>query len=151
MNRFLVALLAIFCLCPGPWTQAADDEPCAHLRVLEDKWEKALFTHDSSVAREVLADDFLGISSQGKKLTKEESMKNVTDDTSKYSVAGVNDFNCKLMADNLAITTGIWHEIGTDDANKPFENRFRFMDVWQKRQEDWLCIASDVSLLPKNP
>ena len=51
---------------------AKKSTPEATIREIEDKWEASIMPHDPSVAQAYLADDFRGVSSKGKVMSKSE-------------------------------------------------------------------------------
>src|SRR5204863_8591206 len=59
--------------------------PEATIREIEDKWEASVTNHDSSVAQAYLADDFRGVSSKGKVMSKSNLLSEIKKDTDTYT------------------------------------------------------------------
>src|SRR6266404_6538473 len=55
---------------PAADMPAKKSTPEATIRDIEDKWEGSVMRHDSSVPQAYLADDFRGVSSKGKVMSK---------------------------------------------------------------------------------
>jgi ketosteroid isomerase-like protein len=49
---------------------------------------------------------------------------------------------------DTVVVTGATHEKGAAKG-KPYEHHGRFTDTWMKHDSQWLCIASQLSLIPK--
>src|SRR5947207_882207 len=59
--------------------------PEATIREVEDKWEASVMKHDPSVAQAYLADDFRGVSSKGKVMSKSNLLSEIKKDTDTYT------------------------------------------------------------------
>src|ERR1700730_10927156 len=49
---------------------------------------------------------------------------------------------------DTVVVTGATHEKGAAKG-KPYEHHGRFTDTWIKHDTQWLCVASQLSLIPK--
>src|SRR3977135_3368331 len=59
--------------------------PEATIRDIEDKWEASVMKHDPSVPQAYLADDFRGVSSKGKVMSKSDLLSELKKDTDVYA------------------------------------------------------------------
>ena len=50
---------------------------------------------------------------------------------------------------DTVVVIGATHEKGTAKG-KPYEHYGRFTDTWIKHEAKWLCVASQLALIPKS-
>jgi ketosteroid isomerase-like protein len=121
--------------------------PEATIRDIEDKWEASVATHDASVAQAYLADDFRGISSKGKVMSKSNLLSEFKKDTDTYTSAKNSKLDVRVFGGQFAIATGISTEVGKSKDGKDFKRSFRWTDAWVLRKDKWLCVASQAMLV----
>ena len=114
----------------------------ATIREIEDKWEASIMRHDPSVAQAYLADDFRGISSAGKVMTKAKIVSEIKKDTDVYSSAKNSKVDVRVFGGQFAVATGISTEVGKSKDGKDFKRSFRWTDAWVLRNDRWQCVAS---------
>ena len=121
--------------------------PEATIREIEDKWEAAVANHDTSVAQTYLADDFRGVSSKGKVMTKANLLAEIKKDTDVYSSTRNGKVDVRVFGGQFAVATGTSTEAGKDKAGQAFKRTFRWTDVWVLRKDQWQCVASQAMLV----
>jgi len=119
----------------------------ATIRDIEEKWEASVKNHDSSVAEAFLADDFRGVSSKGKILTKKNLLAELKKDTDNYSSTKSGKVDVRVFSGQFAVATGISTEEGKSKEGQQFKRSFRWTDVWVLRNDKWLCVASQSILV----
>lgn len=119
----------------------------ATIRDIEDKWEASIMRHDPSVAQAYLADDFRGISSQGKIMTKAKLVAEIKKDTDAYSSAKNGKVDVRVFGGQFAVATGVSTEVGKSKDGKDFKRSFRWTDAWVLRNGQWQCVASQAMLV----
>jgi ketosteroid isomerase-like protein len=129
-------------------TSAADKGSAeSNVKRLEQEWEGAVMKHDVSFLETRVADDYLGCSGRGKKLSKAAMIKEFKADTDKYSSAKNTGVSVHAFGDNVAVATGTAKEIGKDKDGKSFNRTFAWTDTWMLRGEKWQCIGSQTMLV----
>ena len=121
--------------------------PEATIRDIEDKWEASVMRHDSSVAQAYLADDFRGVSSKGKLMSKANLLSEIKKDTDVYSSTKNGKVDVRVFGGEFAVATGTSTEAGKDKAGQAFKRTFRWTDVWVLRKDKWQCVASQAMLV----
>lgn len=121
--------------------------PEATIRDIEDKWEASVKNHDPSVAQAYLADDFRGVSSKGKVMTKSNLLSEIKKDTDTYSSTKNGKIDVRVFGGQFAVATGTSTEAGKDKAGQNFKRTFRWTDVWVLRKDKWQCVASQAMLV----
>ena len=121
--------------------------PEATIREIEDKWEASVTNHDSSVAQAYLADDFRGVSSKGKVMSKANLLSEIKKDTDTYSSTKNGKVDVRVFGGQFAVATGTSTEAGKAKDGQAFKRSFRWTDVWVLRKDRWQCVASQAMLV----
>jgi ketosteroid isomerase-like protein len=119
----------------------------ATIKDIEDKWQASIMTHDPSVAQAYLADDFRGISSRGKTMSKANLIAEIKKDTDTYTLAENSKVDVRVFAGQFAVATGLSTEAGKSKDGKDFKRSFRWTDAWVLRNGKWQCVASQAMLV----
>ena len=121
--------------------------PEATIRDIEDKWEASVKNHDPSVAQAYLADDFRGVSSKGKMMTKANLLGEIKKDTDTYTSTKNGKVDVRVFGGQFAVATGTSTEEGKAKDGQAFKRTFRWTDVWMLRKDKWQCVASQAMLV----
>lgn len=132
---------------PAAVMPAKKSTPEATIRDIEDKWEASVMKHDSSVAQAYLADDFRGVSSKGKMMSKSNLLSEIKKDTDVYSSTKNGKVDVRVFGGQFAVATGTSTEVGKTNDGQAFKRTFRWTDVWVLRKDKWLCVASQAMLV----
>lgn len=119
----------------------------ATIRDIEDKWEASVMRHDPSVAQAYLADDFRGVSSRGKVMSKSNLLSEIKKDTDTYTSAKNGKVDVRVFGGQFAVATGVSTEAGKSKDGKDFKRSFRWTDAWVLRNGKWQCVASQAMLV----
>jgi ketosteroid isomerase-like protein len=129
-------------------TSAADKgSPESNVKRLEQEWEGAVMKHDVSFLETRVADDYIGCSGRGKKLSKAAMIKEFKSDTDKYSSTKNTGVSVRAFGDNVAVATGTAKEVGKDKDGKAFNRTFAWTDTWMLRNGKWQCIGGQTMLV----
>ncbi|PZR73935.1 MAG: hypothetical protein DLM73_09330 [Chthoniobacterales bacterium] len=120
----------------------------ATLKEIEDKWEASVMTHDVSVAEAYVANDFRGVSSKGKVMSKSNLLGEIKKDTDVYTSTKNSKLDVRVFDGKFAVVTGIATEVGKTKDGKAFKRNFRWTDAWVDRNGKWQCVASQAMLVP---
>jgi ketosteroid isomerase-like protein len=121
--------------------------PEATIRDIEDKWEASVMKHDPSVAQAYLADDFRGVSSKGKVMSKSNLLSEIKKDTDAYTSTKNGKVEVRVFGGQFAVALGISTEVGKSKDGQAFKRTFRWTDVWVLRKDKWQCVASQAMLV----
>jgi ketosteroid isomerase-like protein len=110
-----------------------------HLKNLEDRWTKASQMSDGKALEPILADDFIGIDSDGSMRSKSEAIERTS--KAKFQTSEISEVKVSQHGDS-AVVTGIWTGKGTGADGKPIDTRERWADTWVMREGKWVCVAS---------
>jgi ketosteroid isomerase-like protein len=110
------------------------------------EYDHAQLTNDGPALTRLLADDLVLISSSGRTESKAEFISDSTSPGFKIEPFTILEPVHKVMG-NTAILGGVVMLKGTADG-KPFAQRMRFSDFWQKRNGRWQVVYIQVTRLP---
>ena len=123
--------------------------PEATLKDIEDKWEASIMLHDPSVAQAYLGNDFRGVSSKGKVMSKSRLLAEIKKDTDTYTSTKNGKVDVRVFGGHFAVVTGTSTEVGKAKDGKAFKRSFRWTDSWVDRNGKWECVASQAMQLSK--
>jgi ketosteroid isomerase-like protein len=123
--------------------------PEATLRDIEDKWEASIMSHDPAVAQAYLGNDYRGVSSKGKVMSKSSLLAEIKKDTDTYTSTKNGNLDVRVYGGHFAVVMGTSTEVGKAKDGKSFKRSFRWTDAWVERDGKWQCVASQAMLVPK--
>ncbi|MFL6583027.1 MAG: nuclear transport factor 2 family protein [Chthoniobacterales bacterium] len=133
---------------------ASVDEPASGnvgdtIKRLEQEWESAISSHETSVIERVVADDFVGVSSTGRIGDKGTLIYEAKRDKNSYKTARAQQMRVHTFGPRVAVVLGLTRESGTTSAGRPFDHSYRFTDTWMERGGKWQCVAAHASVATK--
>jgi ketosteroid isomerase-like protein len=148
LTPLLAITLATFAV--APCARAQDNSAIeSNLKQMEDNWAKAIMEKDSSAVGNMVADDYAGITSEGKRQNKTQLLDELKNSKDTLS-ASVNDsMEVHVYGPDLATVVGISSEKGKDKDGKQFSRSFGWVDTWMQRNGKWECVGEAVTLIPK--
>jgi hypothetical protein len=96
----------------------------ATLKDIEDKWEASVMSHDPSVAQAYLGDDYRGVSSKGKVMSKSSLLAEIKKDTDTYTSAKNGNMDVRVYGGHFAVVMGTSTEVGKAKDGKAFKRTF---------------------------
>ncbi len=146
MPRPLILLLALAVLPFAPeLSRAQGDE--TKIIALENLWNQMQIGHDADAMGKMLDSDFVLTDYDGTVLTKGQFLASIRDKSIQVTVEVSENMKLFRHGDTV-IAIGSTREKGTEKG-KPFSHLGRFTDTWIKKDGQWLCIASQLSLIGK--
>jgi ketosteroid isomerase-like protein len=115
------------------------------LKALDKEWE-ASFNNPDVIAKS-LADDFVGTSPAGKRMTKKDLLREAKEDQSAPPKTIAHDLDVHFHGPDIAVVTGAAKQFNRNRAGQIVEHDFRFTDTWVEHDGKWQCIASQSTLL----
>ncbi len=139
------------CVSTGP-TQSAVSAGEAEkitevLTKLETQWTKASITKDTAFLKSIWADDLMFTDEFGKVNDKEAALADFEGNTDTFTSVRLPAFKVRVYGKNFAVSNGDHHEAGKDKDGKPFSRKFRFTNVWVRKNGKWKVVAGHESEL----
>ncbi len=143
----LVLLLSSLAL-PQNSSKPEGDE--TQIIAFENLWNQMQIAHDANAMEQMLMldPDFVLTDYDGSVLNKAQFLASIRDKSNQLTTEVSQDMKLHRHGDTV-IVIGATHEKGTLKG-KPYEHHGRFTDTWIKRDYRWLCVASQLALIPKS-
>jgi len=114
---------------------------------LTEQWSIVHTTKDWDFLKRIWADDFSYTGADGTVRDKEAELAYMEEDTETLTSASCVAFKAHVYGKNLVIGNGDHHEAGKDKDGKPFSRKFRFTNVWVRRNGKWQVVRGHASQL----
>ena len=108
------------------------------LQGMEQAWLDAEKNHDAAAFEKLVADDWIGMSPDGKRQTKAERAAEIKG--THIASATLGDMKVRVFGDT-AVVTGTDDEVSMTDGKRSNEH-YVWTDVFVKRNGKWLAVAS---------
>src|SRR4051812_3005563 len=120
MRRRILQLMCAVALVTAGHAQQShwakpDDQTAKYMIDMERKWAEGVCANNGVVA-ELLADDFQGTSTSGKRFNKADELRDEKEPRSAHGCA-LDDAKVRFFGENVAIVYGSEHAIGKDKAH----------------------------------
>src|ERR1700682_2279603 len=112
---------------------------------LENLWNQMQIAHDADAMAKMLDADFVLTDYDGTVMSRGQFLASIRDMSNRLTVEVSEGMKLHRHGDTV-IVIGATHEKGTLKG-KPYEHHGRFTDTWIKRDDQWLCIASQLGLI----
>jgi ketosteroid isomerase-like protein len=147
MRRFLpiVFLLLPYLALAQSSAQPEGDE--SQIIAFENLWNQIQIAHDANAMEQMLDPDFVLTDYDGSVQDRAQFLASIRDKSNQLTVEVSQDMKLHRHGDTVVVI-GATREKGTLKG-KPYEHHGRFTDTWIKRDYRWLCIASQLALVPK--
>ena len=119
---------------------------------LTKQWSIVHTTKDWDFLKRIWADDFSYTMPDGIVFDKKSGLANIKEESDTLTSASCVAFKAHVYGKNLVIGNGDHHEAGKDKDGKPFSRKFRFTNVWVRKQmstgeRKWQVVRGHASLL----
>lgn len=141
MKRLVGALLTIWIatLALADTRLAAEGEPTAQtLKQIEQDWAAAEKAGDAERLGRIVADDWIGVANNGRKLTKAELMARIKSGKAMAEFVELGPMDVKVLGD-AAVVLGSDIEKSTTSGK---QTEIVWMDVFANRAGKWVCVRS---------
>ncbi len=122
----------------------AGADTASKLQQLEREWEAS--PRNTAVIERIVADDFIGVTSDGKIVSKRALLKGSSKEKGEGS-SSIGHMDVRLHGAKVAVIIGIARETITNRAGKRSTTSYRVLDTWIERNGQWQCIASQMTTL----
>ena len=144
--RILPAILLL--LTAMAWaaqTPAQPDAEQTKILALENAWNRAEETKDSKALETLLDPALVYIDYDGSLMDKAQFIASIKQ-SALHPEQIVNESMSAHVYAGSAVVTGVYREKGMNHG-KPYLRRGRFTDTWVYRDNAWVCVASQSTLI----
>ena len=143
-------LLSVLLLLAAPQLKAQDsaqpDAEQARILTLENAWNQGVQQKDTTALTMLLAADLIYVDYDGTLMNKEQYLASVHS-PSLQPLHIVNESTKAHRYGTVMVVNGVYRESGVKKG-KPYTLRERFTDTWVRRGDNWVCVASESTLIP---
>lgn len=111
---------------------------------MEEAWSKAMIAGDSAALNRIVAPDWHGQSEDGAYADRAAMVRSIVDGTDKFTAMTNHDVHVRFVGADLAIVQGKDTETSTHKG-KSTSGVYSWTDVFQKRGDQWVAIASQIT------
>ena len=124
----------------GKW--AAGDDPTAKSMIdMERQWAESACDHNL-IVQTILADDFQGTSTDGKRYSKTQEIEDAKHPTSEARACRLIDAKVRFFGDNVALVYGSESRAQKTKDGKESTRTQIWTDTWLKRNGKWQIVAA---------
>jgi len=112
---------------------------------LENAWNQAEQQNDAAALKILLGPELVYVDYDGRIMNKAEFLADVNS-PSRHPNRIVNESMNAQVFGAVAVVSGIYRESGLQ-RGKPYTFRGRFTDTWIRVNRNWVCVASQSTLI----
>ena len=117
---------------------------------LEQEWFKIQLAHDWDKLRQLLGDDFQLIESDGRLGDRDSMIAGYKEEASSVSTISMTLLVSHAVSNDTVVATGL-DDISLRQRDGSISHRYeRFTDVWVLRNNQWVCVAEQITLAHPN-
>ena len=144
---FLIAALVCATIFSSGVVRAEESSEAAEIRALEVRMLDCYRLRQIEVFANVLDDDFVITFEDGSTYSKTGYLAYSASSSTHIEAVEILEMKVRPHGDT-AIVTGVYHEKGVD-AQRAYDYRDRFTDVWMKKAGKWRLVAAHYSVPKK--
>jgi ketosteroid isomerase-like protein len=106
---------------------------------MESRWVRAVLRHDVKTMDRLLADEYIGVGSDGLVKDKAQTMADFRAATRGFSSIDLDDFDLSVNGDSYVVSGRARIKVRLEDHD--LSQQFRYSKVYVKRRRRWQVIA----------
>ena len=140
-----VAALLLLAWCHAAWPLPHHESRAVHKEIegMEQQWRQALVTNNVGEMDRLLADDYLGITSNGTLETKPQALALRRAGTVRITRLDLSDMHVRVYGDTAVVTSQAQLE-GTNGASD-ISGQYRYTRVYNRRLGQWRIVSFEAS------
>ena len=117
---------------------------------LEQEWFRIQLVHDWDKLRQLLGDDFQLIESDGRLGDRDSMIAGYKEEASSVTTISMTLLVSHAVSNETVVATGL-DDISLRQRDGSISHRYeRFTDVWILRNNQWVCVAEQITLAHPN-
>jgi ketosteroid isomerase-like protein len=141
----VLAAFVLLALCHSAWALPRHEKGEIHkeIEALEHQWEQAVVTNNVGQMDRLLADDYIGITSNGTVETKQQAVDQQRAGTIRITKLDLTDTHVRVYGDT-AVVTSLADLTGTNGATD-ISGQYRYTRVYNRRLGQWKIVSFEAS------
>jgi hypothetical protein len=148
MRRILIVATFIFTLPAPVLCQARPDsaaKAASALMRMEGKWVRAVLRHDVKTMERLLADEYMGVGSNGEVKDKAQTIADFRAARRGFSSIDLDDFDLRVEGDSYVVSGRARVKVRLEDHD--LDQEFRYAKVYVRRRGRWQVVALHMTRL----
>jgi hypothetical protein len=147
VGRCILILLACSWL-PAPAFAVFPHREGVHkeIEALEMEWRQAQISNNVSEIDRLLADDYLGISSNGTLETKADALSVERSGAVQITQLDLSDIKIRIYGDTAVVTSKA--DVVGKSGNRDLSGHYRYTRVYNNRSGEWKIVSFEASRIP---
>jgi len=150
--KIRVAILAAGILLSAIYCTRAQESSTAeaerYIKESERQWAESVANGDVTVVERILAEDFVGVDTDGSFYTKAKEVEDTPKSPKEFISNHANEIKVRFYGDT-AVAQG--SESWVRRSAKPLRGRFVWTDTWVRRNGKWQIVAAEDLIAPEPP
>ncbi len=140
-----VATLLLLASCHAAWPLPHHEKSEIHkeIEALEQQWQQATVTNNIGEMNRLLADDYVGISSNGTVENKQQALAQRSAGTVRIARLDLTDTRVRVYGDTAVVTSQAQLE-GTNGTSD-ISGQYRYTRVYNRRLGQWKIVSFEAS------
>lgn len=140
-----VAALLLLASCQAAWALPHHEGRAVHKEIegMEEEWRQATVTNNVGEMDRLLADDYIGITSNGTLETKPQALAQRRAGTVRITKLDLSDMHVRVYGDTAVVTSQAELE-GTNGASD-ISGQYRYTRVYNRRLGQWKIVSFEAS------
>jgi ketosteroid isomerase-like protein len=140
-----LAAFVLMAACNSAWALPHREKSEIHkeIEALELQWQQAVVTHNVGAMDRLLADDYIGITSNGTVETKQQAVDQQRAGTVRITKLNLTDTHVRVYGDT-AVVTSLADLVGTNGATD-ITGQYRYTRVYNRRVGQWKIVSFEAS------
>lgn len=140
----VAALIVLACCCPS-WALPHREKSEIHkeIEALEEQWRLATVTNNIGEMNRLLADDYVGITSNGTVENKQQAVAQRSAGTVRITRLEITDMHVRVFGDTAVVTSQAQLE-GTNGTSD-ISGQYRYTRVYTRRLGQWKIVSFEAS------
>jgi len=140
-----VAALIVLASCNAAWALPHHEKSEIHkeIEMLEQQWQQATVTNNIGEMNKLLADDYVGITSNGTVENKQQALAQRSAGTVRITKLDITEIHVRVYGDTAVVTSQAQLEgsNGTSDISV----QYRYTRVYNRRLGQWKIVSFEAS------
>ena len=144
MQRALAAVL-LLAVCQAAWALPHRESKAVHKQIeaLEEQWRQAIITNNVGEMDRLLADDYVGISSNGTIENKAQALAQRRAGTVRITKLDISDIHVRIYGDTAVVTSQA--ELVGTNGESDISGQYRYTRVYNHRLGKWKIVSFEAS------
>jgi ketosteroid isomerase-like protein len=143
-----VAALIVLAFCHAAWALPHREKGEIHkeIETLEQQWQQATVTNNIAEMNKLLADDYVGITSNGTVENKQQALAQRSAGTMRILKMDITDTRVRVYGDTAVVTSQA--QLQGTNGTSDISGQYRYTRVYNRRLGQWKIVSFEASRIP---